>query len=984
MPLFFQMPCTGTRFMTKSHFTHPILAGLLCFLLMYSPSTTAQAQAEEIAPQTKPTDGYEILQQTPDRIIAVLPNRLVVVAQELKASPVVSANVFVKAGSIYEQEFLGQGVSHALEHLVSGGTTTTRAETESNALLSKMGAQVNAATSLNQVRYFINTTKGHTEEAVDLLSDWVARNAVNEHEFEREKTVIHSEFAMGRGQPNRVMWKVTQAARWSQHPAGIPTIGYLEEFDKLTRDDLKRYYDRRYVPNNMVMVVAGDIDKLAIIKQVANTWKDIPAREIPAIDMPVEPELTLDQPRLLAKAAPVAHPQVRMFWPSTKLGDEHDYALDLLGGVLGQMESSRLTQSLRNEKRLVNSISAFNFSTGYTRGFFGVDYELSDAAAQNLSDEQLLTKVRSEVLAEIEKIKTQGVTQAELDRVRKQTVAYAVNSAQTAQGLAYRIGSDILTYGDPDHLQTYLQGIEKVTSEDIQKAAEALLTDNKRTEVVLLPQGHALIEKLPEASEKPKQTGEAEKTKVELDNRSLIATLKKETDSTAKEPTLRIDQAKMHQLSNGLRVIVQESTVVPSVSMQLFQTGGLLSDQPGQEGVANAVAMMQMRGTRSMTAQQLAQRIEDLGASISVNVGNNTTYTSATALKEDWKTIFGLMSEVVQHPSFPESEWQNMQRLILASIARSKDSIWTELRLQFRDFYYEGHQWSQLRTGRPDVVRNLSVADLKTFHEQHLGADQAVLVIVGDIKTAEALEAAEQLFGSLPEKAEKAVDAQSPKPRDAAVIQRRTNKEDTAAVIIGFGPLPTVENEDAAALRVLSYVFDRFPSGRLPEALRGQGPGLVYGVWAAPSLGTQPGHFEIGFNSTPESVSLAISRAVRSYQHVREHEVTADELAAAKAAVLTREYMGAQSNSQRATSLALDELYGLGIDARERLLEQVNALTAEQLQQVAAKYLTSPVFVIVTDKPMQMEPLLKAALGEVKDDWQPGPAKTTVQIHREH
>ena len=142
-----------------------------------------------------------MLQRTADRTIAVLPNRLVVVAQELRTTPIVSTQVWVKTGSIYEQEHVGAGLSHLLEHLVSGGTTRTRSEEESNRRLGRIGAQTNAGTSLDGVSYYVDTTAEHAAEAIALISDWLQHSTIPEDEFEREKSVVLREFEMGEGDP---------------------------------------------------------------------------------------------------------------------------------------------------------------------------------------------------------------------------------------------------------------------------------------------------------------------------------------------------------------------------------------------------------------------------------------------------------------------------------------------------------------------------------------------------------------------------------------------------------------------------------------------------------------------------------------------------------------------------------------------------------------------------------------------------------------
>src|SRR5690606_24059498 len=115
--------------------------------------------------------------------------------------------------------------------------------------------------------------------------------------------------------------------------------------------------------------------------------------------------------------------------------------------------------------------------------------------------------------------------------------------------------------------------------------------------------------------------------------------------SQAQRAAIEILPMEQHVLPNGMRVLIQRSTLVPAVAMQMYQLGGLLGEQAGREGVASAVSTMLTRGTKTRDAQQIANEIENLGAGVSPGVGNNTFFTRSLALKDDWKTVLDLMAD---------------------------------------------------------------------------------------------------------------------------------------------------------------------------------------------------------------------------------------------------------------------------------------------------------------------------------------------------
>ena len=339
-----------------------ILLFVIATWTLLVPGRPAAAAPDAVEADQADAGSYDILQQRDDRIVAVLPNRMIVVAQELPTAPVVSTQVWVKTGSIYEQEHVGAGLSHFLEHLLSGGSTSTRPESESNALLGTMGARVNAATSFDTVRYYINTTKPHTSTAISLISDWLKNNLITEEEYARERDVIQREFDMGRGEPSRIMWKLTQRARYGAHPARHPIIGYIDEFMSITRDEIYDFYRRMYVPNNMVFVVVGDIDKQQVLDQIAGIWSQVETGELPALAFPQEPQW--QGGREVSGKADIQRPRLRLIWPSVRLGETDQYPLDVLAVILGQGESSALVRSLRDAQALVTTVSAYNYTPG--------------------------------------------------------------------------------------------------------------------------------------------------------------------------------------------------------------------------------------------------------------------------------------------------------------------------------------------------------------------------------------------------------------------------------------------------------------------------------------------------------------------------------------------------------------------------------------------------------------------------------------------
>lgn len=894
--------------------------------------------------------GTTILQDRPDRLLVQLPNGLLILTQELHTQPVVTTQAWVKTGSIFEQEHVGQGLSHFLEHLLAGGTTDKRAEDESNQILGRIGAQTNASTGMETVRYYINTTSEHAETSIDLMSDWMLHSKITKEEYERERDVIQHEFEMGQGEPGRIMWKITNLARYRYHPARHPTIGYIDEFLKITRDEIYNFYKRMYVPNNMVMVVVGDIDRVKAATWVANRWSSAKPGKLPTINLPRESKLLA--PVELSDKAGIQRPHLRLAWPGTRLAGEDDFAMDLLAGVLGQGESSRLVQSIRDGEPLVTSVSAYNMSETWGEGMFIIDAQVSSPVAA----------VKQAILEQIDALVKNGIKPEELERAKRKTLAAIAFDGQSAEALADRFTRDLIGMGDPDYLNWYATQIESITADQVVAAAKRHLTREQLMTLTLLPTDRgektSALKRPTDYQGTDPDANKVAREIIPLDNAALVSKLRAAMAKAGavSNKQIVVDPIKYHQLSNGLNVVFQRTTLVPAVSIQVFQKGGVLADEKLKEGYANAAAMMLLKGTTTRSNKQIHEMIETMGAQMESQCANNSSFLKAECLTSDFAPMMDLIGDVIVRPSFPEAEWAKFQPRLLAAIAKQTDSWDGELRKRFRTVFFgedpngRYHAWSQGPLGRADVLKAAKAANLAEFYRKRLGASNTTVAIFGNVDEATAFAAAEKAFGAMPKDPEIKLALVDPAtPAQATVHAFQTDKQ-LAAVSIGLSPGVKRNDPDVAALAVMSKVISTFPTGWLEEQLRGKGPGLVYSVGAGNATGLVTGYFGISFNTSAATVGEAVKRSLAVVRRAKETTVDDETLARAKAAVVAEEVFEKQSNDARAMEAALNSLYGLPRDESEKYVETVRKLTPADIQRVAKAHLNRPTVVIMSNE----------------------------------
>jgi zinc protease len=218
----------------------------------------------------------------------ILPNGLTVIVQEDRSAPVASVQAWCGTGSVDEDEHLGAGLSHILEHMLFKGTKTRGANAIAQAV-QDVGGYINAYTSFDRTVYWIDVPKAGVSTGLEILVDAMMNSTLPPEEYAKEQEVIRREFAMGFDDPDRMAGQLLFATAYQRHPYRLPVIGLLDIFNQLTRDDVRRYYEARYVSNNLTFVIVGDVDAETVHAQLTQLFAPHPAKSLKPVYIPDEP-----------------------------------------------------------------------------------------------------------------------------------------------------------------------------------------------------------------------------------------------------------------------------------------------------------------------------------------------------------------------------------------------------------------------------------------------------------------------------------------------------------------------------------------------------------------------------------------------------------------------------------------------------------------------------------------------------------------------
>jgi zinc protease len=902
-------------------------------LLLVARASVAQ-ESQQRPPTTQAAESYRLVNQA-DEIVSVLDSGMTVIVKRVQ-SPVVAVRAYAQTGGVYEGKWLGGGLSHLLEHLVAGGTNERRTEEQNRNLLQKIGNNSNAYTTYDHTCFYVNTTTPHLDEAVDLVSGWMLGAKITPAEYAREYEVVQRELEMNKGEPDNVFWHLTQFNRYRVNPARVPVIGYQEVIQSLSRDDVYGYYRLAYQPNNLVFSVTGNLDPERMLASVRSYVGE--AHHGREFQHEVPPEPPVLAPRTLVATFPkLGQAKLDLGFASVRQDSPDLYALDLLATILGAGESSILVEELRDKRQLVSSISASDYTPTYVEGTFSVSAEL---------DTEKVDEVTKAVLDEVEKLKTQPIDEHRIERAKTQLRAARIKGQQTAEDIASSLATDFLGTGDPHFSDRYVERIAKVSAQHLQEVARKYLVRSALLTTALLPAESAGASSLPKAQD-------------------LLRPVAPTTQP--KEQPARQDQITRVQLNNGVILLHKRVATSPIVEISMYALGGLTVEDEKTNGLGNLTMQMLDRGTRSRSAQQISDFFDSIGGDLQTGCGYNSWFWNMTCLKGDFAKAMEVYADLVNHPSFPDSEIPPVKQRIIAAID-SQDADWQAQAMRFFRKQYYGPMnlpYQFVPLGQKEVVTPATSEQMQQWYGTKVLKNRRVLAIFGDVDLDQAQSLAKQYLGG-GDKLNAAPptgpqdDTLSPASGDPAInisrVEVQKTEQPLAGVVIGFKSDTFVGQSSTFPLTVLDAMTSGFgyPTGYLFDILRGRG--LVYVVDAStiPGISNKlPGTFYAFAGCDPKNVNEVVDTIVENIARCQgsDEDMQPDWYDRAKLLITTGDAMDNETPAQQAATAALDELYGLGYDYHAHFEQRINAVKLDQVRAVARSRLRECVVTVSTPQP---------------------------------
>lgn len=393
-------------------------------------------------------------------------------------------------------------------------------------------------------------------------------------------------------------------------------------------------------------------------------------------------------------------------------------------------------------------------------------------------------------------------------------------------------------------------------------------------------------------------------------------------------------------LDNGITVLVKDNPNNASVTLRGRIRAGGLYDTDKSAGLAHLATAALQRGTRKRTFQKVNEELDRFGMSFGVGAGMETIGFSGKSLVEDFDRLLDLAADVLMYPKYPRVETEKLRQEILADLKEADDDTGHVAYREFRALCYPAsHPYHRLSDGRAETVKRLTLDGLRDFHARYFRPDITTIVIVGDVRAAQAIEKIERAFGKWKARGRPAEH----KLPDATTLKKIARKEmplqgkTQADIVLGYPGLRRTD-ADYYALSIGDLIFGRLGLyGRLGANVRDK-QGLAYYVVSGleANLGAGPWSVRAGVN--PKNVDRAIDGILAEIKRLRSEPVTQDELDEARDFVTGSLALRLETNDGVAGTLSDIEIFNLGLDYLQRYPSIIRSITAEQILAVTQKY----------------------------------------------
>ncbi|MBP6334082.1 MAG: insulinase family protein [Bacteroidia bacterium] len=916
----------------------------------------------------------EKVEGNPDKLILnyekwKLPNGLTIVVHEDHSDPIVSVVVTYHVGSARE-EIGKSGFAHFFEHMMFEGSTNV-GDKEHFRIVSEAGGTMNGNTERDKTNYYQTVPSNYLETVLWLEADRMGflLDSVTQQKFEIQRATVKNEKAQNvENQPYAMAFVevINQTLYPAGHPYSWPVIGYVDDLNRVTVDDLKSFFLRWYGPNNAVVSIAGDVnpkDAVALVEKYFGSINKSP--DVPKLKASV-PILATDQ--YANYVDNTYFPMTIMTFPTVPMYHRDEAAIDLLSDMIGSGNNSIFYKNfVKSEKAIQAQVS---HPTSEIAGEFQIvvvtypNFEFSEISKDfNETEKQIRTT--------IEEFEKTGITDEALQRVKTIRESDLIEQATSVFGKSFMLANWQTFLNKPYNFSDELDRYNRVTKEDILRVYTKYIKGKSSAIVNVFP-------KDPTSTSKDSLKSVNPYANVKIVPNPELASLKYErakdnfnrnqapTPGQPKTPVVPDYYSK--QFTNGLKVIGTQATEAPKVVMLLTIRGGeyVYSEDQRKTGLAGLTAALMNEGTEKSSTEEISAKLDKLGSQISFFGGDDETTVYITSLSKNIDATLELLKEKLLQPGFKEDDFKRTKKQAMESLMHEKKVAEATADKLFDNILYGNTNMGAYASEK--TMKKLTLDDVKNYYKNYYSPKVSNLVIVSDIPESQILPKLEFLnswngkdvtmptFTAFPEI-----------PKTQIYL---AHKDDAAQSVLSIGQpgLPYDAQGEYFKAKISNFPLGGAFNSRLNLNLR-EDKGYTYGIRSAFQGTEYPGAFFVYASVRLNATDSCIMEIMKELKDYTTNGITDEELAFTKSSMLNSDALKYETPEQKANFLSQIIRFDLTKDFTQSQSTILKSVSKSDLNAISKKYINPDkmIVLVVGNKYMIKDKLEKLGYGKVKE-----------------
>lgn len=899
-------------------------------------------------------DGVELIEvhEADNRAKIIIPytkyklnNGLTVVLHEDHSDPLVHVDVTYHVGSAREQ-LSRSGFAHFFEHMMFQGSKHV-ADEEHLKLISEAGGDLNGTTNSDKTNYYETVPSNQLEKVLWLEADRMGYllDAITEEKFEVQRATVKNERAQNvDNQPYGLLYETTSEALYPKgHPYSWPVIGYVSDLNRAKLSELKDFFNQWYGPNNAVLTIGGDIDVALTLQWIQKYFGPISTG--PEVKPLPKDTVTLTENRYITIEDNVHLPLLQLTFPTVFVRHEDEAQLDVLSDILGGGKTSLFY------KNMVKSGLAVSASVNHPCRELACEFQLfalpNPSRPDTLAD---IARVMHETLAEFE---TRGVSDDDLKRTKIAIESRTIFGLESVSGKVSSLAQNEIFFGVPDQAQFDLARYQAVTKDDVLRVYKKYIKNKPAVYTSVVPKGQTQLAAAEANFERPFSNQDLYKDVDFLKQANRADTFDRSVQpQSGPTPLVNVPSYWDETINEHISVLGHKTTETPTVGLVITMDGGPLLDPIDKAGLASITADLMNESTLHHSAEQLSNELSLLGSAISFSSFGRDTQIRVRSLSKNLPATMKLLEEKLFYPAFDEAEFNLIKERQLQGIQQSSKNA-EALAKRAVDYvlYGANNRVSLPDGGTFETVQSISLDDVKTFYKQYYSSSKLSVVVVGDVAKKQALDYLSFLQNLKYNDYNIPNFSEFPKEKNNQLFF--VDKPGAAQTIVTFvkHALPYDATGEHFLTKLMNYPLGGHFNSRINLNLR-EDKGYTYGAFSGFSGGKTLGEFFIRAAVTPEHTLASINEIFSETKALQDDGITADEMQSMRSSYTQSDALSYETPSDKAGFLQHLMRYELSADYRSAQLALINQVSADELNALAKKWLTTQdmQLIVVGDK----------------------------------